>query len=132
MAAAWACGMPITEFGPVITDQLIRLESTRPTREQVGSQVRIQGMVCNHDHFGNLLTNIRRADLGGDISPVGPIVELAGKRIGTISQCYADVAVGEVLVLFGSQDRLEIAVSGGSAADALPDARTVVVTYTAS
>lgn len=129
VAAAWACGTPITEFGPVITNELVHLKSIRPIRQQVGSQVRIQGIVVNRDHFGNLLTNIRRADLGGELSPTWHTVEIAGERIDSVSQCYADVARGAVLTLFGSQDRLEIAVSGGSAVERFPEARTVVVTY---
>ena len=130
VAAAWATTSPITDFGPIITDPLIRLECAIPTREQNGPQILVRGTVLDADHFGNLRTNIRKDDLMVPEVPASAIVALEGDIVGSISTCYSDAADGSVLALFGSNDRLEIAVSNGSAATRFPRARAVVVTFT--
>ena len=68
------------------------------------------------DRFGNLITNLGR-DLverfirGGDID-----ITIGGQPVPRLVATYAEVGAGELCALFGSSDRLEIAVSGGSAA----------------
>lgn len=130
VAAAWAMGTPITDFGPVLTAPLVRIDCVRPSREQNGPQITIRGTVLDADHFGNLRTNIRREDFQIPKIPASAIVALEGDIIGSISDCYSDAAEGSVVALFGSNDRLEIAVCCGSAAARFPRARTVVVTLT--
>jgi S-adenosylmethionine hydrolase len=130
VAAAWATGTPITDFGPVLTEPLVRVDFARPHREQNGSQITIRGTVVDTDHFGNLRTNIRREDFLLAEIPPSTIVALEGDIIGSICSCYSDAAVGSIVALFGSNNRLEIALCCGSAAARFPRARTIVVTLT--
>lgn len=75
------------------------------------------GQVIHIDRFGNLVTSLRREHLGS--SAEGLTVEVAGRRIGGISQTYCDVADGETVALIGSCGYLEVAVRGGSASHEL-------------
>ena len=47
------------------------------------------------------------------------VIEIKGQSIRGIASNYAEVATGKLLALVGSSDRLEIAVSGGSASQTL-------------
>jgi S-adenosylmethionine hydrolase len=112
-AAAWlAAGTPIAELGQPI-DSYERLAIPAPRELDSG----VDGQVLKADRFGNLITNLPRRV----VERVGPphtlAVEIAGCRIAALSTTYADVPPGELCVLFGSSDRLEVAVNGGSAAD---------------
>ena len=71
--------------------------------------------VIDIDRFGNLITNIETTDLPTGIESFR--VELGSFHIDGIADCYADAERGEPLALFGSADRLEIAIRDGSAAD---------------
>jgi len=87
---------------------------------------RIEGEVVRVDHFGNLVTNIRRKVFdtlaGGAIE-----IRVAGHEVPRVVSTYADAAPGEVCALFGSTDHLEIAASGASAAAALDLKRGAIV-----
>jgi S-adenosyl-L-methionine hydrolase (adenosine-forming) len=74
------------------------------------------GEVLYVDSFGNAITNIRRDDLPflGDLARVS--IEFAGGTFPHLVANYAAGLQGETIALFDSQDRLEIAVVGGSAA----------------
>lgn len=126
-AAAWmAVGTPLAALGPRISDP-VRLRIPTP----VGDADGLRGEVVRVDRFGNLVTNIDRAAvtaLGADRVRVRAGTHDVGGLVGT----YADVPPGAPCALFGSSDRLEVAVSGGSAAARLGLARgaPVVVTRT--
>lgn len=86
----------------------------------------IKGTVIHIDHYGNVITNIRKEQFMkfGD----APFTILFKKReyhISQISTTYSDVQEGERLALFNSIDLLEIALNkgvannGGSAATLL-------------
>ena len=66
--------------------------------------------VVHVDHFGNLVTNLR-GGAGGEL-------RIAGRTI-PLHATYGDVAVGDLLAYVGSFGLLEVARSGGSAAQAL-------------
>jgi S-adenosyl-L-methionine hydrolase (adenosine-forming) len=62
------------------------------------------------DHYGNAMTGLRAAGLGGDT-----LLEVAGQRIGR-KEKFADVPAGAALWYENANGLAEIAVSGGSAA----------------
>jgi S-adenosyl-L-methionine hydrolase (adenosine-forming) len=109
-AAAWlARGVPLAELGPGI-DQLMRLDARPPSTGTDG----IVGEVVRVDRFGNLVTNIDRQAL----ARVGlAAVAAAGERAEIpLVSTYADAPGGTLCALVGSDDYLELAVNGGSAA----------------
>ena len=68
------------------------------------------------DHFGNLITNITRTMLPDHLAP-GELQVACGTRSNcTVVETYGQAAAGSVVALLGSSDRLEIAVTNGSAA----------------
>lgn len=105
--AAWlARGGAAEELGPEIQDPVLL---PWPAAEREGQVV--SGEVVAADSFGNLVTSIREADLGGAI----PRVDIAGHEARFV-RTYGDGAPGELLALIGSGGRLEIAIREGSAA----------------
>lgn len=70
-----------------------------------------EGEVLTFDRFGNAITTLLQAPLGGS-------VEVAGRRL-PIRRTFGEVAAGEALAYLGSAGLLEIAVNGGSAREAL-------------
>jgi S-adenosylmethionine hydrolase len=97
------------------TDQLERL--LWPAVEVRSSELR--GQVLHVDRFGNLISNISRADLLdwlGLNDPQRVRVSAAGSGELPLLRTYADAAVGSKLALFGSSELLEVAVTNGSAA----------------
>ena len=114
-AAAWlAAGTPLREFGAAIGDvvQLDLPEARIEARD-------IAGEVLIVDHFGNLVTNIRRGPLESWAGTSLLDVSARGRPVGPLRRTYADVAPGEPLALIGSSGRLEIACNGRNASDLL-------------
>jgi hypothetical protein len=119
VAGALAAGAPIASFGPEVpSGELARAPWPEPRRER-GAWI---GAVVHVDRFGNLATSI----------PLDPAAqgaaEVGGRRIA-LARTYADVARGALVALRGSSGLLELAVNGGSAADALGASRGAVVTW---
>ncbi|HEX7071725.1 MAG TPA: SAM-dependent chlorinase/fluorinase [Rhodothermales bacterium] len=114
IAAHLSLGEPLTHVGSRI-DDLAPLHWALPIADEQG----IQGWVVHVDHFGNCITNITREifESGRDNRRVKCYVGTA--ILDGIHETYGSVAVGEPLLLFESTDHLEIAVSGGNAADLL-------------
>lgn len=75
---------------------------------------RIEGEVIHVDHFGNLVTNIHRVQMG-DADWAIASIRVGAQVVTRVHRTYADVAAGSVLAVFGSSDTLEIAVNGRSA-----------------
>jgi S-adenosylmethionine hydrolase len=68
------------------------------------------------DRFGNVIANIDRRTLER-FAGAGPIrIAAAGLEISRVVETYGEIEPGEVCALFGSTERLELAVRGGSAA----------------
>lgn len=120
-AAAWlARGVALGEFGSTASLSM-RLDWPLP---RVHTD-RVVGQIVHVDHFGNLVTNLER-------SPWAPLLEradlwVAGHGPIRTVRTYGDAAANAVVALFGSTDRLEIAVVGGSAAATLRVTRGVEV-----
>ncbi|MBI5492500.1 MAG: SAM-dependent chlorinase/fluorinase [Deltaproteobacteria bacterium] len=86
-----------------------------PATEKRGGA--IYGAVIYIDSFGNLITNISKVDalgLGGVLE-----AEINGFSISGLKRTYCDVKKGAPVMLIGSSDFLEIAVSSGRASTEL-------------
>jgi S-adenosylmethionine hydrolase len=123
VAAAIATGVEPAELGPRIDDP-VRL-AWAAVRHEGG---RIRGEVIHVDRFGNLVTNVSRAEAGAEGFPPGAMITVAGRRIGGLLSTFAEAADGSPFALWGSAGLLEIAVAGGSAAMALAAGRGSEVT----
>lgn len=118
VAAHIARGVALEDLGTSIT-RLQRLPLPRIRVDWLG----IRATVVHIDRFGNAITNLTYTDYEAwrtrwDVKE--PVVEVAaGRALLPIGRTYADVPHGQPLALFGSSERLEIAVNGGSAAQML-------------
>jgi hypothetical protein len=112
VAAHLACGAKLADLGPPVTD-LLPAPVPRPVRSGATS---LDGEVIIVDHFGNCISNISHDDL----AQLGTLAEMevfAGEQsFGPIRRTYAEVALGERLALFDSNNRLECARRNGNAA----------------
>ena len=109
VAAHLAAGVSFSKLGKPIDDPVL-LDLPQPRQISDGS---LQGHVIYVDRFGNLVTDIPAAWLGGSREWQ---VEVAGRTVRQLSPTYADVARGQLLALIGSAGLLELAVREGSAA----------------
>ena len=114
VAARLASGLDPAELGPRV-DRLELLDCPQPRK--VGS--RLVGEVLYVDSFGNLITNICREDVTPLGEPSRMVVACGGEPIAGILPTYGSALPGELLALYDSQDRLEIAQAQGSAARTL-------------
>lgn len=120
-AAAWiAKGIALTALGRQAGD-IARLQIPKARWEEGA----IVGDVLRVDRFGNLVTNIDRGLL--ERLPAHAEVEVGSSRVSRIVATYADAEPGALCALVGSSDHLEIAVSGGNAAEALGVGRGAIV-----
>ncbi len=114
-AAMLAGGFPFAEVGPAIKHAAcVHLHLPKAVRREDS----IQGQISGRDHFGNLRSNISKAELQSFAPLTELVVEISGKQL-RISRTYADTPPGTLLALIGSADCLEIAVNQGSAAEVL-------------
>lgn len=111
-AAAWiARGTALSALGPAVGDY-VRLEWPAAVVTPAG----ITGEVTAVDRFGNLISNLARADVERCVAE-GPIdIAVAGAPVERLVATYDDASPGEPCALFGSTDHLEIALLGASAA----------------
>lgn len=111
-AAAWlARGAAITTLGRSVADP------TRLTWPPVVERPDgIDGEVELVDRFGNLITNLGRHMVERFLGAGAVDIAIAGHPVPRLVATYAEVGPGELCALFGSSDRLEVAVSGGNAA----------------
>ncbi len=105
VAAHLSLGTRLTEFGELVSSIVVP-PLARPWPRADGS---LAGSIVHVDHFGNLITNVREAQMPGR----AVAVQVAGRKITGLRHTYAE---GEGLIaLIGSSGFLEIAVNGGSA-----------------
>jgi S-adenosylmethionine hydrolase len=126
-AAGWiAAGTAVSDLGPPLPGYL---PLDRPQPCGVDGRV-LTGSVVWVDRFGNLVTNISRGVWLRESQGRTGVVWVSGDCVGAPVRTYADLAAGTPGVLFGSTDRLEIAVREGHAAQrfgAVPGAVVEVV-----
>ena len=111
-AAGWlAKGAKVAALGSAVKDYVrIGIPHAAETDD------RIVGQVMRVDRFGNLVTNIPRP-MVDKLAAGGAIdIRAGGHPIGTLVETYAGAEPGTPCALFGSSDRLEIALNGGDAA----------------
>jgi S-adenosyl-L-methionine hydrolase (adenosine-forming) len=114
VAAHLSRGIELTEFGPPLDWELILLPADRP--EVKGDE--IHGHIARTDSFGNLITNIDTSLIPEAVRP-RVAIEVGMQRIDGISRFYGEKQPGELLALFGSSGRLEIAIRDGHAGQTL-------------
>jgi S-adenosyl-L-methionine hydrolase (adenosine-forming) len=127
-AAAWlANGVALSALGASLRG-LIELEVPTPST----ADNRLHGEVLVVDRFGNLVTNIDRTTFERFVRGATATVAVGAHGGIPIVGTYAESPPGRTSALFGSSDRLEIALFQGSAAVELDAARAapVVVTRT--
>jgi S-adenosylmethionine hydrolase len=114
-AAAWlAAGVELRALGrPLTTWQTLSIP------EPLEEHGQLSGIIVRVDHFGNLITNIDRRHFDRCVAGKAFQIVVAGRPATRLVSTYAEADPGSVCALFGSTDHLEIAVSGGSAADRL-------------
>jgi S-adenosylmethionine hydrolase len=118
VAAALASGTPLSALGsPLAHTQ--RLLWPLPRIDEQG----IDGMVIHVDAYGNCLTNIPREAFGGPGEGRAVKCYVGPNVLRGIRRTYGSVPPGEPLVLFASNDHLEIAVNSGNASTMLSIAR---------
>lgn len=104
VAAAIAKGLPEKKIGPVFGEYR-RLPFPKPVR--AGN--RVTGQVIAIDHFGNVVTNIRR-----DLLSARGVYSVAGRMLKDLKLTYASVPEGEPLAVIGSFGFLEFSVRNGN------------------
>ena len=111
LSARIAAGADPAGFGPV-TEEWRRLELPPAETRDDGS---LNAVVVAIDRFGNLITNVRAAQLDGG----GRWECVLGPRHIPLVRTYAEVEPEALCALIDSFDRLEIAVRNGNAAHEL-------------
>jgi S-adenosylmethionine hydrolase len=112
VAAHLAAGVPIERLGRPI--RALRRTPASPPRRRGGA---LHGEVIWVDHFGNLISNVTRADLARfrrGFRTRGLSVRIADRAV-RLRRSYAGVPRGAALAIVNSADALEIAVNQGSA-----------------
>lgn len=114
-AAAWlSTGVKPEEFGREIKD-FVRLNVSGA---QKINEHEIEAIIVHVDHFGNLITNLKREDLTGNF-----ILEVNEKLVEKHHKYYAEALESEVFTIWGSAGFLEIVAYKDSARKLL-DAET--------
>jgi S-adenosylmethionine hydrolase len=116
-AAMLARGAALETLGKRLDSraELVRVALPEPVREGGG----FVGEVIHIDRFGNLITNLRSAELETLVREDAArafALTLRGKSSRVVNH-YAEVPEACLLGLLGSSDRLEIAVRNGNAAE---------------
>lgn len=117
VAAHLARGVPITSFGPRVTDPV---RCTRVEPQMDGDN--LLGHVVFIDRFGNALTDITAAALAqvfGDTPDEKYEVAVLERRVRGLARSYGDAPVGALVAIVGSSGRLEVAQVGGDFANRL-------------
>ena len=122
VAAYVSLRMDPLKMGPVINNPVpIHL----PTPEQ--KEDHLLGQVMRVDHFGNLITNIHKKDVGKLLGTKPPTIKIGKLIIKGIRSTYSEVNTGEILALIGSSGYLEIAVNQGRACDRIENRGHILI-----
>lgn len=109
VGAHLANGVQLAELGTPLDDP-VRLQLPFPIQTANGVEGEITMI---YEHFGNLITNIQRADLAG----LGEVdVSLCGTTIEGMSATFSERPVGSLVAVFDECDYLYIAEVEGNAA----------------
>lgn len=108
VSAAIAKGLPEKKIGPIFNEY-----RRFPFPQPVKAGNRISGQVVAIDHFGNVITNIKR-----DYLSARAVFNISDRMLKDLKLTYASVPEGEALALIGSFGFLEFSVRNGSFARA--------------
>jgi len=109
VAAHLARGTAIESVGPRIVDFV---KKSFPKPRPQGDKV--VGTVLRIAKFGNIVTNLRRHDLGRNFA-----IQVAGLSITRLCFSFSEAEPGEFFALEGSTGYIELALNQGSAAERL-------------
>ncbi len=113
--AAHLCeGIPVREVGPPICDWV-----GLPLWELEAGCGGLCGRIVHVDRFGNGITNLHRSRIETAAGEKALRIQVGERTLGGLSRTYADAPQGQPLVLYGSQDTVEVSINGGSAATEL-------------
>jgi len=115
VVAHLSAGAALQELGP----RRPRITEADLEQPAVGRNGELVGRIIHLDHFGNCITNITPDHLEQVGLHQQLIVKIIDQRIAGISRTFSDVAVGALIAVIGSNNRLELAVRNGSAAQTL-------------
>jgi len=118
VAARLASGLCAEAVGPQVTGPLERFPISRPVVDPSG----LVAHVVHVDRFGNLVTDLWEEDLltwKREVGVTDVVIRAGDSAIDGIRAAYAGANPGDLLALFGSSGRLEIALNLGSAAACL-------------
>jgi len=111
VAAHLSLGVDLARFGPDLTGPVsLDLPAPRFTPEA------ISGEIIYVDRFGNLISNIRAAELLAWLGDRDLNLTAGPLAMRGLARTYSDAAPGTCLALVGSHGFLEIACSGDNAA----------------
>jgi S-adenosylmethionine hydrolase len=111
VAAHLSLGVDLDRFGPRITDPVV-LDLPQP----VFAPTVIQGEIISVDRFGNLISNLRLAQLTAWLGQATMRLQAGPLTLTGLARTYAQAAPGEFLALEGGHGFLEIACAQDSAA----------------
>ena len=114
VAAHLSRGVPIDKLGSPVA-QPVQLSVPTP---QITDKAVI-GHIIWIDSFGNLVTDISHEILESLEGRDRVVIHAGSATIGRLNRSYAESAVGEVLAIVGSFNRLEISINQGNAAQVL-------------
>lgn len=107
--AAWLSkGIEPKEFGRELKD-LVCLDISFP---KTISETELEAEIIHIDHFGNLITNLKKNDLSKVFS-----LEVNGIELGKHHSFYAEAEKDEIFTIWGSARYLEIVANQNSAKD---------------
>lgn len=112
-AARLSLGAPIEDTGPRIDPATCVII---PPRLPLCSDERIIGEIIHIDHFGNLITNIDKQEIGRFSHMHEVLVDFRSVTIPFKRCSYADLAENEVSAIINSSNLLEICVKNGNGA----------------
>jgi S-adenosylmethionine hydrolase len=120
VAAHLAAGVTPAQFGKRVEDyiratfdELKKSAQPKPTGKQAWT-----GAILKADHFGNLATNLH-VDQFPSVRTHAFALKVGLQSITRLALTFSECAAGELFVVVGSTGYLEVAVSEGSAAEAL-------------
>lgn len=114
VAAHISKGVDVQEIGKQVANQVF-FQIPQPKITPEG----IQGTVIYIDHFGNLITNIRRELFESVVTDHPFEIVVNDMRIRRISKSYDESPRGSPLAIWGSETHLEISANLSSAAKQL-------------
>ena len=114
VAARLSIGLDPIEAGREIAGDIVSLKIPRPKRNGMA----LRGEVIHIDSFGNLIVNIKSADIER-LSAKQVSISVKGAALKGIKKTYGLAKQGSLLALIGSSGCLEIAVNQGNASKTL-------------